>query len=32
MNEELSRRRFLKDTALLAGAMAAMQSADRAAV
>ena len=30
MNEELSRRRFLKDTALLAGAMAAMQSVDRA--
>ena len=29
MNEELSRRRFLKDTALLAGAMAAMQSVDR---
>jgi hypothetical protein len=28
MNEELSRRRFLKDTALLAGAIAAMQSAD----
>ncbi|MGO9115109.1 MAG: twin-arginine translocation signal domain-containing protein [Thermoguttaceae bacterium] len=30
MNEELSRRRFLKDTALLAGAMAVMQSVDRA--
>jgi hypothetical protein len=28
MHEELSRRRFLKDTALLAGAMAALQSAD----
>ena len=28
MSEELSRRRFLKDTALLAGAMAAMHSVD----
>ena len=31
MNDELSRRRFLKDTALLAGAVAAMQSVDRQA-
>ncbi len=31
MNKEVSRRRFLKDTALLAGAMAAMQSVDRLA-
>jgi hypothetical protein len=30
MNEELSRRRFLKDTALLAGAMAVMHPVDRA--
>ncbi len=30
MNEELSRRRFLKDTALLTGAVAVMQSVDRA--
>ena len=29
MHEELSRRRFLKDTALLAGAMAAMHSGRR---
>ncbi len=28
MSEEISRRRFLKDTALLAGAMAAMQSVE----
>ena len=31
MSEELSRRRFLKDTALLAGAMAAMHSVDGSA-